>query len=244
MRPRCRIIVDEMSESHGANPYAPPVDDAAPQSLVAGAVGYRDQGTRLSVVGVFLALFVLASLASMWSCMAANEFVPAVFSILEPRELGQQGIDVLRVVSVCGVLLSAIAIGAFLVRANHNARALGGPEHGMTVSPGWTVGWFFIPFANWVRPYQAVREIWNVSEPERSGPVALWWGLWLTVSFGGRVVARISNTAETWEEIARANWLNFVHSGVSIAAAVAVFLVVRGLHENQQRHVSRLQRAD
>lgn len=236
------IIVDEMSENHGPNPYAPPVDDAAPESLVAAAVGYRDQGTRLSIIAVLLGLYVLTSLAAMWSCMAANEVVPAVFAILEPREFGTEGLDDLFVASAVVYLFCAIGIGAFLVRANHNARALAGPDHGMITSPGWTVGWFFVPFANWVRPYQAVKEIWTVSQPERSGPLPAWWALWLIMSVGGQIVDKLSEGAETWEEIVRGNWLTFAHNGVTVAAAVAVFLVVRGLHENQQQHVSGLRR--
>lgn len=230
------IILDKMSANHGPNPYASPVADAAPQSLEAASAGYRDQGVRLSVIAMLLGLFVLTSLASMWSCMAANEVVPAVFALLEPREIGTEGIDVIFVGSNAVYLLCVIAIGAFLVRANHNARALGGPDHGMSTSPGWTVGWFFVPFANWFRPYRAVKEIWTVSQPERSGPLPAWWALWLITSLGGRISDKVSESAETWEEIIRGNWLNFAHSGVSIAAAVAVFLVVRGLHENQQQH--------
>lgn len=229
-----------MSGNDGLNPYAAPVDDAAPESVSAAAVGYRDQSTRVSVVAVLLGAFVLTSLASMWSCLAANELVPAVFSILEPREIGTEAPDVLFFISNGVYLLCAIAIGAFLVRANHNARALGGPDHGMTTSPGWTVGWFFIPFANWFRPYRAVKEIWAVSEPTRDGPLAAWWGLWLAMSIGGRVVDKISELAETWDEIIQSNWLYFVHNGVTIMGAIAVFLVVRGLHDNQQRHLARL----
>lgn len=228
-----------MSANPGSNPYAPPVSDAGPQSLEAASAGYRDQGTRLSVIAVLLGLFGLSNLASMWSCMAANEVVPAVFALLEPRELGAEGLDFLFVGSNVVYLLCAIAIGGFLVRANHNARALGGPDHGMTTSPGWTVGWFFIPVANWFRPYRAVKEIWAVSQPEDSGPLLGWWALWLIMSLGGRVSDKISESAETWGEITRSNWLNFAHNGVGIAAAVAVFLVVRGLHENQQQHASR-----
>ncbi|MBV1859127.1 MAG: DUF4328 domain-containing protein [Nannocystaceae bacterium] len=234
------IIPGEMSANPGPNPYAAPVDDAEPERLAAAAVGYRDQGTRLSIVAMLLGLYSLTILASMWSCMAANGVVPAVFAVLEPRDIGTQGPDVLFVVSNTVYLMCAAGIGAFLVRANHNARRLGGPDHGMTTSPGWTVGWFFIPFANWVRPYRAVKEIWMVSQPDRSGPLPIWWALWLITSLGGRIADKISERAETWDEIIRSNWLNFAHNGFAIAAALAVFLVVRGLHENQQQHASAL----
>ena len=28
----------------------------------------------------------------------------------------------------------------------------------MTISAGWAIGWFFVPFANLVMPYQAMKE--------------------------------------------------------------------------------------
>lgn len=33
-------------------------------------------------------------------------------------------------------------------------------------TPGWAVGWFFIPFANLFKPYQAVREVYDATNPE------------------------------------------------------------------------------
>lgn len=50
-----------------------------------------------------------------------------------------------------------------IYRANLNARALG--AQGMRFSPGWTVGWFFVPVMNLFRPFQAVREVWKASDP-------------------------------------------------------------------------------
>jgi hypothetical protein len=55
-------------------------------------------------------------------------------------------------------------------------------------SPGWAVGWFFVPVVNLVRPYQVLRDVWANSEPPRResgdpnprgvrGPlvIKLWW---------------------------------------------------------------------
>jgi peroxiredoxin family protein len=56
------------------------------------------------------------------------------------------------------------------------------------------------------------------------------------MSLGARLLDKYFERAETWEDITRANYLSLAHSLVSIGAAVAVFFVVRGLHEIQQRH--------
>ncbi|MDT9600579.1 DUF4328 domain-containing protein [Sphingosinicella rhizophila] len=68
--------------------------------------------------------------------------------------------------------------------ANANAHALG--AEGMATSPALAVGWYFLPIANLVLPYQSMREIWKASGPERdweaapSSPWIFWWWMfWL-----------------------------------------------------------------
>ena len=58
-------------------------------------------------------------------------------------------------------LISGVLILMWIYRANHNARALGAAN--MDFTPGWSVGWYFIPIANLWKPYQAMKEIWKAS---------------------------------------------------------------------------------
>ena len=69
-------------------------------------------------------------------------------------------------------------------RVARNLPALGG--WGLKYTPGWAVGWFFIPLANLVMPYFVAAEIWRESDPEQrhldgqeikpaSPLVAGWW---------------------------------------------------------------------
>src|SRR5918997_1098797 len=58
-----------------------------------------------------------------------------------------------------------VAFLLWLHRASKNLAALGNPKSRIEYTPGWAVGWFFIPFANLVMPYRAVREVWVKSEP-------------------------------------------------------------------------------
>ncbi len=81
-------------------------------------------------------------------------------------------------VDFLGVLLFLM----WVYRANKNARALGAA--GMKYTPGWSVGWFFVPFAGLFMPYWVLKEIWQVSSPGSddrlrktivSPVLALWW---------------------------------------------------------------------
>jgi len=60
----------------------------------------------------------------------------------------------------------------------------------MEITPGWAVGWNFIPIATLWKPYQAIRQIWqashNLQAPE-SVPVpnlfVWWWTFWIITQF-------------------------------------------------------------
>jgi hypothetical protein len=79
-------------------------------------------------------------------------------------------------------LLDAALLLTWVYRANKNGHALG--TAGMKYTPGWSVGWFFVPIANLFMPYWVLKEIWQTgsSTPHggwRQGAVspllALWW---------------------------------------------------------------------
>jgi hypothetical protein len=85
-------------------------------------------------------------------------------------------------------------------RVNSNARALG--AHGMRFSPGWAVGWFFIPIMNLFRPYQIVRELWKASDPERVNdweqiPTPIWLKAWWALCLLSVIGIHLTNPSVT-----------------------------------------------
>ncbi len=68
----------------------------------------------------------------------------------------------------------------WIYRAHDNLTQFG--LTGLEFTPGWSVGWFFVPFANLVKPYEAMRELWSRSLSNRLHAAALlplWWGCFL-----------------------------------------------------------------
>ena len=67
-------------------------------------------------------------------------------------------------------LVLAIVTGTtfllWIYRSNKNLRALSGES--MTFTPGWSVGWYFIPIVCLWKPYQVMKEIWNVSHKSKT----------------------------------------------------------------------------
>ena len=80
-----------------------------------------------------------------------------------------------------GALIAAgVAFLMWTYRASQNLVAMGVQ---LRYSSGWAVGCWFIPIISLFRPYQAMKEIWKRSHPNRYDPDALlvdvWWALWL-----------------------------------------------------------------
>jgi hypothetical protein len=59
----------------------------------------------------------------------------------------------------------------------------------MAYTPGWAVGWWFIPFANLVQPYNIMKELWLAAKTQdstvdwhgalASGKITAWWLLFI-----------------------------------------------------------------
>ncbi|MFK5920968.1 MAG: DUF4328 domain-containing protein [Verrucomicrobiota bacterium] len=67
-------------------------------------------------------------------------------------------------------------------RACSNAYALGGMEGvNNPITPGWAVGYYFIPILMLWKPYQAMKQIWEASSGggRSLSVIGLWWALWI-----------------------------------------------------------------
>lgn len=58
----------------------------------------------------------------------------------------------------------SILFAVWLYRMNANLRQLSSKP--MEFTPGWMIGWYFIPFANLFKPFQGMRELWQVSHKQ------------------------------------------------------------------------------
>jgi hypothetical protein len=82
--------------------------------------------------------------------------------------------------SVVARLFGVVLVLLWVYRAAANVEALGRP--GLTRSPAWCVGWFFVPLANFVVPYRIVRQIGVLSDSTghwSARVVGVWWAVWL-----------------------------------------------------------------
>jgi hypothetical protein len=172
---------------------------AAPEPALAARHGFHDPATLVQALKILLVLPALLDLAATVSGLMefnlllgiANGTHDADVATLTSNDLRQQAIGIAQVglFIVTGVL--------FLVwvhRANRNARALGAT--GLKFTPGWAVGWFFVPIVSFWKPFQAMREIWQAStapgnwQAVETPPLL---GLWWTVYLADMVLTQLGN---------------------------------------------------
>ncbi len=135
-------------------------------------------------------------------------------------------------------IVTAIPFLMWIHRANRNARALG--AQGMTFSPGWSVGWFFIPILNIWKPYQAMKQIWQASanpdawssEPVPS-LVGNWWGLWLLSNFLGQMSVRLAFRDETAQILMTSAIVDLGTEAVDIALCLVALRLISSIFRMQ-----------
>ncbi|MEO1188368.1 MAG: DUF4328 domain-containing protein [Pseudomonadota bacterium] len=109
----------------------------------------------------------------------------------------------------------------FTYRAMRNLHTIHSPV--AQISPGWSVGYYFIPFANLVMPANAMSQVYHgtyqaVGEQSRqASPIPIWWTCWLLSGVGESIADRSGMTGLT-------AFAFYVSSGLlGIAAAVSLW---------------------
>jgi hypothetical protein len=118
--------------------------------------------------------------------LAATPSAPDEVSVVD-LIAGLVGLSIL-----ISLILSVVFFCLWTHRVVANSYAFGGRYNEIT--PGWAVGWYFIPFANLVKPYQALKEAWQSTHDDAAVPAVMpaWWGLWIVSNIAGNISFRLS----------------------------------------------------
>lgn len=151
--------------------------------------GFLDPTELTRWTKVCLYALMVLSLVSVWIGVADMQGYGGEESLT-----GFTVIAILRGVAMIVIgFSSAILVLTWIHRANHNARYLGAAD--MRCTPGWAVGWYFVPIAWFWKPYQAMKEIWQASadpsdwQGQAVSPLLhWWWALWILPFWGGSLV--------------------------------------------------------
>lgn len=134
---------------------------------------------------------------------------------------------------------SAILTLRWIYRASCNCRELGAT--GMQFSPGWSVGWYFIPVFNFWKPYQAMKEIWQASANPRiwshgaaPGLLLAWWFSWLVSSVLWNASSNATLSADDLPKAIAASVVAQLSALASILSCIALLSVVKRVYAMQK----------
>jgi hypothetical protein len=140
-------------------------------------------------------------------------------------------------------IVTAILILKWIHRANFNARHLGASE--MEFTPGWSIGWYFIPFANLWKPYQAMKEIWKASANPQDWKIqptpsllGWWWFFWIFSQILSNAAFRLTMRAKEIDDFIVANVCTLVSEVTDVPLCFIVLAMVKRIHELQVAHQS------
>jgi hypothetical protein len=158
---------------------------AAGHQLSGNGYSYRDPAvlSKLAKWSIAIStgisiLFTIADFASQNT--PEDELSPALIA-MGLLGVGMLGFFIVVVVIFC----------MWTYRVAANAWSFGG--NWMTASPGWSVGWYFIPFANLWKPYTSLKGVWQSSHQSAdvSPAMPLWWTLWIATNVLGQISFRL-----------------------------------------------------
>jgi hypothetical protein len=148
---------------------------------------------KVMLLGLMVLMFINFNFA--WS---DSQYLQSVFNSMEYRS-GQivelnipiTGFRILITLFYgAGYLATGITFLMWVYRMNKNTHACGAAD--LSYTPGWAVGWFFIPLANLVMPCLVVQEIYRASrhpvqwkQVSCSLLVTAWWICWVVGALVG-----------------------------------------------------------
>lgn len=139
-------------------------------------------------------------------------------------------------------IVTGIVFLKWVYRANSNCH--GFDAQGMKFTPGWSVGYYFVPIVNLYRPYQVMKEIWKVSknpahwQNEPGSPLlGWWWALWLISGFVGNATFHMQMKAETISNMKAATTASIISGIIDIPLCIVGVSLVSAIFARQEQLV-------
>ncbi len=194
---------------------------------------------------VQIVIDIIAVISNMLEYQLLSDFKNGVYISQELAVAAGEASDtrqgIVGIFQVVIFFVSWILILKWIYRANYNAHQLG--ASGMVFTPGWSIGWYFIPIANLWKPYQAMKEIWQVSANPQSWssqPVTSilpwWWFFWIISSMLGNASFRLVMKAEEIDEFIIANIVTQLSDIISIPLSFIVISMISKVYKMQMSH--------
>jgi hypothetical protein len=163
---------------------------------------------------------------------------------LSQIEINDYRVSIISTIEFPILILSSILFFYWFYRAYRNLESF--RVLGLTFSPKWVVGYFFIPFLCLWKPYEALKEIWKVSDPYHTtegylwrsvkvSPIlAFWWITFVLSNITGTLLLTGSFRTETLEDWIKLDMQDIAVSIVIIISDAVLIHIIKKISSRQE----------
>ncbi len=163
---------------------------------------------------------------------------------LSQIEINDVTVSIISTIEFPILILSSVSFFYWFYRAYRNLESF--RAIGLTFNPKWVVGYFFIPFLCLWKPYEALKEIWKVSDPYhtaegrmwRSAKVspilAFWWITFVLSNITGTLLLTGSFRTETREDWIKLDMQDIAASIVIIISDAVLIHIIKKINSRQE----------
>lgn len=198
---------------------------------------FRQNGTLRSLLVLWLMLDAL--LAVFFAILHASGKLDHSLTEREPSNI-QQMLFALGNAQIAIRVLCYLFFAIWLYRACKNAWLLDAPR--IQITPGWSIGYYFIPLLNLWKPYITMKQIRSASYASDRALGKLlptWWTSWLGFLLLGAIIAIIKGSndlnEQTQEIISK---LNMIHVLVDIVLNLLAISLVLHITRAQNTRIA------
>jgi Domain of unknown function (DUF4328) len=217
---------------------------------------YRDLATRAHVLRGWLLAFSLLTaveLALEIDHLSILGQISAEDYLFSDDVLGAESrLVIILLVGLGAYLFATVFFLVWFHRAYRNLIPLGALK--LRYGTGWSIGSWFIPLFNLVRPKQIANDIWRASDPNTANwpypgtwqslavpaLLNLWWAAYLIAGFLDRGATRAYRDWETLDQAQAGSSIAVAASTVEIISALLCVWVVTVITRRQQQRAAML----
>ncbi len=223
--------------------------DSAPPSLNyhVDTLKHKSNRTRtvltLCALGLSLTAHIAAAIASLFQINLLHRMADGESVTTAEKQFNNLFYSATHFAILAMYIFTVICVLMWMYRAHKNLRPL--PQRILLFTPGGAVGWWFCPFLNLVRPFQVMREIYNVSDEGATGElmesssygIGLWWFFWIVgniVSTIGNALGRSNALVPTIDDLLTQTWANMVHTPFYIVSGSLLMWIIYSTEKMQE----------
>ncbi|MFM2297181.1 MAG: hypothetical protein RL117_888 [Verrucomicrobiota bacterium] len=208
---------------------------------------YKDPSGLSKLVVALLIYGAILNIAAAFSSYFEYELLSSIKEGAQvPEEIAYANDNRQATIGLSQTILfgiTSIFFGKWIYRISCNAHYFSRATQ--RYSPGWAVGFYFIPIVNLWRPYQALRDAYegfiDFTRDHKDNLVfPLWWFAWIVSNFLGRILFRSSMRDEEINEMIQTSLISVVSDSfdifLDVMALLLVIMVTKACLTHQKKH--------